>query len=129
MPRSQAIVWITNRGANVFRFGDDDVAQACLRADAPHLVLKHQVGTMQTGNLAADLALLDRIIDSLRGIRAWRLIGPEGARDYLLGYLEQYKDRDGHIAHLLGRLISVSTLDLLTDASLLNLARGQEVVA
>ena len=31
MPQSQAIVWISNREARVFRFGDNDVAQGRLQ--------------------------------------------------------------------------------------------------
>lgn len=127
MSNSQAIVWITNREASVFRFGDDDVAHSRLRADAPYLVVKHRIGTMQAGNLAADLALLDRVIDALRGIRTWRLSGPDGARDYLLGYLEKYKDRDGHVAQLLTQLAAVATIVRPTDAALLDLARQQQV--
>lgn len=123
MPNSQAIVWISNREASVYKFGDADVAEARLSADAPSLTVKHQAGAMQTGNLAADLALLDRVIDALRGIRTWRLTGPDGARDYLLGYLEQYKSRDGHIARLLAQLAGVATLDRPTDADLLDQAR------
>src|SRR5689334_16629080 len=100
MPQSMAIVWITNREARVFRFGDADVAEGQLRADAPVLALKHRTA-MQAGNMIADLALLDRVIDALRGVRTWRLTGPDAARDYLLGYLEQYKNRDGHVSRLL----------------------------
>ena len=125
-PNSQAIVWITNREASVYKFGDADVAEARLRADAPSLAVKHAVGAMQTGNLSADLALLDRIVDALRGVRAWRLSGPDGARDYLLGYLEQYKNRDGHIARLLAQLAGVATLERPTDAALLDLARRKQ---
>lgn len=125
-PSSQAILWISNRGASVYKFGDADVAEARLHADTPYLAVKHQAGAMQTGNLSADLALLDRIVDALRGVRAWRLSGPDGARDYLLGYLEQYKHRDGHIARLLGQLAGVATLERPTDATLLDLARQKQ---
>ena len=128
-PRNLAIVWISNREASVFRFGDDDVAQGRLRADAPSLALKHKTGAMQTGNLIADLALIDRVVDALRGIRTWRLTGPDGARDYLLGYLEQYKTRDGHVAHLLNQLAGVATLEKPTDDALLAEARQQQVAA
>ena len=126
---NQAIVWITNREASIYKFGDADVAEARLRADAPQLTVKHSVGAMQTGHLAADLALLDRVIDALRGIRTWRLAGPDGTRDYLLGYLEQYKNRDGHIARLLVQLAGVATLERPTDAALLELARRQRAAA
>lgn len=129
MPNSRAIVWITNREASVFRFGDDDVAHNRLRADRPYLVVQHRVGNMQAGNLAADLALLDRVVDALRGVRTWRLSGPDGARDYLLGYLEQYKSRDGHIARLLTELAGVATLARPTDAALMVLAREQQAAA
>jgi hypothetical protein len=129
MPQSQAIVWISNREARVFRFGDEDVAQARLRADTPLLKLVHKTGEMQKGNLSADLALLDRVIDSLRGIRTWRLAGPDGAPEYLMGYLDRYKTRDGHIARLLTQLAGVSTLDAPTDAGLLEQARQTQVAA
>jgi hypothetical protein len=123
MPQSRAIVWIDEREARVFRFGDDAVAEGRLRADAPLLALRHRTGTMQAGDLAADLALLDRVVDSLRGIRSWCLTGPDGTRDYLLGFLEQYKSRDGHIARLLTRLAGVATLEQPTDAALLDQVR------
>lgn len=126
MPNSQAIVWISNREASVYKFGDADVAEARLSAEAPYLAVRHRVGAMQTGNLAADLALLDRVVDALRGVRSWRLSGPDGARDYLLGYLEQYKNRDGHIARLLAQLAGVATLERPTDASLVELARQKQ---
>lgn len=123
MPQSQAIVWISNREACVFRFGDEDVAQGRLHADKPLLALKHRNGEMQKGDLAADLAMLDRVIDALRGTRSWRLVGPDGARAYLLGYLERYKTRDGHIARMLAQLGGVAEVAVPTDATLLELAR------
>jgi len=123
MPTSQAIVWIDSREAHVWRFCSADIEQRRLKADAPYLAVKHKVGAMQTGNLAADLALLDRVIDALRGIHAWRLTGPDGARDYLLGYLEQYKNRDGHIARLLVQLAGVNEMVQLTDNALDEQAR------
>lgn len=125
MPNCHAIVWIDSREARVWRFGSADIEQRRLKADAPYLAVKHKVGSMQTGNLAADLALLDRIIDALRGIRTWSLTGPGGARHYLLGYLEQYNNRDAHIAHLLVQLTGVSEMAQLTDTVLDEQARSR----
>ena len=123
MPQSQAIVWITNREARVFRFGDEDVAQGRLRAEAPLLSLKHRKGEMQKGDLASDLAMMDRAIDALRGIRTWRLIGTDGACEYLVGYLEKYKERDGHCARLLAQLSGTAEVAAPTDAVLAEQAR------
>lgn len=125
MPNSQAIVWIDSREARVWRFGSADIEQRRLKADAPYLAVKHRVGALQAGNLAADLALLDRVIDALRGISTWHLSGPDGARDYLLGYLEQYKNRDGHIARLLVQLAGVSDMAQPTDDALDGQARAR----
>ena len=119
--QSQAIVWISNREARVFRFSDDDVGR--LRADAPLLSLKHRKGEMQKGDLASDLAMMDRAIDALRGIRTWRLIGTDGACEYLVGYLEKYKERDGHCARLLAQLSGVAEVATPTDAALNEQAR------
>ena len=129
MPQSRAIVWIDNSEARVFRFGDDDVAQHRLRADAPFLVVKHKTGCLQAGRLAADLDLLDRVIHALRGTRIWRLIGPDGARDYLIGHLKHYRNRDGHIARLFAQLAGVATVDKPSDAVLLEQALRQLAVA
>ena len=129
MPQNEAIVWISEREASVYRFGDDDVSQGKLRADTPMLALKHKTGALQRGNLIADLALLDRVIDALRGVSSWRLTGPDGSRDYLLGYLEHYKNRDGHMAKLLMQLAGVATLDKPTDDALLEQARQKQVAA
>jgi hypothetical protein len=115
---TRAIVWIDEREARIFRFEGDDVAQGRLNTDAPSRVLKHRTGRMEQGDLAADLALLDRVIDALRGVQRWHLAGPDKARDYLLGYLEQYKTRDGHIARLLTRLAGVETIEAPTEAAL-----------
>ncbi len=123
MPQSQAIVWISNREARVFRFGDDDAAHGRLSADKPFLALKHRTGEMQKGDLPSDLAMLDRVIDALRGTRTWRLVGPDGARDYLLGYLERYKTRDGHIARMLAQLSGVTEVATPSDAVLNEQAR------
>ena len=123
MPQSQAIVWINNREARVFRFGDEDVAQGRLRAEAPLLALKHRKGEMQKGDVASDLAMMDRAIDALRGIRTWRLIGADGACEYLVGYLEKYKERDGHCARLLTQLSGVAEVATPTDAILNEQAR------
>ena len=118
---TEAIVWIDEREARLFRFEDDDVVRGRLRADAPTRVLTHRTGRMQDGDLTADLDLLDRIIDALRGVQRWHLVGPDKTRDYLLGYLEQYKTRDGHIAGLLTRLAGVETIEAPTEAALRDL--------
>ncbi|MCA0303670.1 MAG: hypothetical protein LCH95_14795 [Proteobacteria bacterium] len=123
MPQSQAIVWISNREARVFRFGNEALAQGKLKADAPLLALKHRKGEMQKGDLASDLAMMDRAIDALRGISTWRLIGTDGACEYLVGYLEKYKERDGHCARLLTQLSGVAEVATPTDAVLNEQAR------
>ncbi len=128
MSGSHAIVWIDSREAQVYRFEDGDLAQGSLCVAAPFKLLRHRAGALQTGNLPADLDLLDRVIDALRGTRSWRLCGPDGARDYLLGYLDRFKTRDGHIARLVAQLAGVATLDRPTDATLLEQARQLQPV-
>ena len=85
MPLSRAIVWMDSRQARVFRFGASQLAQGRLRADSPFLRVGHKAGTMHARRPAADLDFLDRVIDSLRGTRAWWLAGPDGTKDELVG--------------------------------------------
>jgi hypothetical protein len=124
MPRSRAIVWMDSREASIFRFGSDEVEQAELRADNPYLKVRHKAGSMGAGRPAADLDFFDRVIDSLRGTRLWYLTGPDGTKQDLVGYLDKYKTRDGHIAELCQHLARVSNMDRPTDDGLLELARG-----
>jgi hypothetical protein len=126
MPLSQAIVWMDSRQASVFRFGPDDLAQDRLRADTPFLKVDHKAGRMHAGRPAADLDFLDRVIDSLRGTRVWCLAGPDGTKDELVGYLDRYKDRDGHVAMLRAQLLCISPMDRLTDEGLLTEAGHQK---
>lgn len=123
MPLSRAIVWMDSRQASVFRFGADDLAHDRLRADSPFLKVSHKAGRMRAGRPAADLDFLDRVIDSLRGTRVWCLAGPDSAKDELVGYLDRYKDRDGHIAGLRDQLVGISSTDRPTDDGLLLQAR------
>lgn len=124
MPRSRAIVWMDSHEASVFRFGADEVDQAWLRADNPSLKVSHKAGSMRAGRPAADFDFFDRVIDSLRGTRQWHLAGPDGTKQDLVGYLEKYKARDGHIAELCQRLAGVCAMARPTDDGLLERARS-----
>lgn len=126
MPLSRAIVWMDSRQASVFRFGAGDLAPDRLRADSPFLKVDHKAGRMRAGRAAADLDFLDRVIDALRGTRVWCLTGPDGTKDELVGYLDCYKDRDGHIASLRSQLLCISSMPTPTDEGLLIEARHQE---
>ena len=119
MPLSRAIVWMDSRQASIFRFGAEDLAHDRLRADTPFLKVSHKAGCLRAGRPAADLDFLDRIIDALRGTHIWCLAGPDGAKDDLVSYLDRYKDRDGHIAGLRDRLVSVAPMDWPTDDGVL----------
>lgn len=123
MPKSRAIVWIESRRAAVFRFGADPPESNGLAADAPQLEVPHKAGALGAGRPAADFDLFDRVIDALRGIQAWRLIGPDRAKDELVAYLDKYKERDGHVARLRARIVAVSPASSLSDETLLDHAR------
>jgi hypothetical protein len=125
MPNSQAIVWMDSREACVYKFGSADLEQRRLKADAPFLKVSHKAGTMGAGHALADYDFFDRVIDALRGTRAWSLAGPDQTRDQFLGYLEHYKARDGHIATLLIQLGGVTTMARPTDSALEAQARGR----
>jgi hypothetical protein len=112
-----------SREASVYRFGAEEIEQARLGADNPYLKVGHKAGVMGAGRPAADLDFLDRIIDSLRGIDIWCLVGPDGAKNDLIDYLDKYKNRDGHIAELRLQLYSVTSMDRPTDNGLLDMAR------
>jgi len=119
----RAIVWMDCREASVFRFGAEDVGPDRLSADRPYLKVSHKAGAIKRGGTAADCDFFDRVIDSLRGTHAWCLTGPDNAKDELLGYLDMFKDRDGHIAQLRVKLRNVSSMARPTDEGLLKQAR------
>ena len=120
-PNSQAIVWMDSREASVYKFGSADIEQQRLSADAPFLTVNHKAGG--AGRPLADYDFFDRVIDALRGTRAWSLAGPDQTRDQFLGYLDCYKARDGHIANLVRHLAGVTTMASPTDRALDEQAR------
>lgn len=123
MPLSRAIVWMDSRQARVFRFGASEFAQGRLRADSPYLRVGHKAGRLHAGRPAADLDFVDRVIDSLRGTRAWCLAGPDGTKDELVGYLDRYKAAMGISPGLRQQLLCISSMERPTDDGLLLEAR------
>jgi hypothetical protein len=114
-----------SHGASVFRFGVDQIKEAGLCADKPDLKVNHKAGAMRAGRPAADFDFFDRVIDALRGTCLWYLTGPDGTKQELVDYLDKYRSRDGHIAHLCQHLAGVSSMDRPTDDGLLEHARNR----
>jgi len=69
------------------------------------------------GRAHLDRDFFDHIIDALRGVREWLLVGPSTAKDELLAHLE------AHVPWLKAQLVGVEPMDHPTDGELLDHAR------
>ena len=112
MSYSYAIVWLDAKEAHVHRFNAEDVVQKRLDALQPFRTIRHKAGVIGAGRLQYDLDYFDRIVDAMRGITEWLLIGPGAAKNQLLHHIET------HIPWLKDKLAGIESMDHLSDGQL-----------
>lgn len=117
MSHSYAVAWLDSSEAQVHRFSAEDVVQRRLDAFQPFRTLRHKCGVIGAGRLQYDLDYFDRIVDAMRGITEWLLVGPGPAKNQLLLHVET------HIAWLKEKLVGVESMDHLTNGQLADHAR------
>jgi hypothetical protein len=117
MSHGRAIVWMDSKQAHVFRFNAEDVEEERIRAHSPFRQVHHKAGVIGAGHAHLDRDFFDHIIDALRGVREWLLVGPSHAKNELLAHL------DAHVPWLKAQLVGVEPMDHPTDGELLAHAR------
>jgi stalled ribosome rescue protein Dom34 len=114
---SHAVVWLDSREAHVYRFNAGDVDQQRLRAHSPFRKVHHKAGVVGAGHLHLERDYFDNIVDALRGVEEWLLVGPGPAKNQFLAHL------DAHIPWLKAKMLAVEPMDHPTDGELLDHAR------
>ncbi|MGE0576298.1 hypothetical protein [Reyranella sp.] len=117
MPLGCAIVWMDSKEAHVYRFSIDDVEQERIKARSPFRHIQHRAGMIGAGKEYLDRDYFDHIINALRGVREWLLVGPGNAHDGLLAHLDAY------VPWLKAQMVGVARMDYPTDGDLVDRAR------
>lgn len=117
MSHGRAIVWMDSKEAHVFRFNAEDVEEERIKAHSPFRQVHHKAGVIGAGHSHLDRDFFDRIIDGLRGVHEWLLVGPSNAKNELLAHL------DAHVPWLKAQMVGVEPMDHPTDGELLDHAR------
>lgn len=110
MKHSHAIVWMDSKEARIFSFNADDVQSEHIKAHNPH----HQV---HRHTKTADTAYFHDIMAAVEGTREWLLVGPSGAKQEFVHYLEK------HAPAVKKAIVAVEAMDHPTDGELLAHAR------
>ncbi len=117
MSHGRAIVWMDSKQAHIFRFNAEDVEEERIKAHSPFRQVHHKAGVIGAGHAHLDRDFFDRIIDALRGVREWLLVGPSNAKNELLAHL------DAHVPWLKAQMVGIEPMDHPTDGELLAHAR------
>jgi len=118
MPNKYAIVWMDSKEARIFRFNAQDVEQTHVAAHSPYRQVHHKAGSIGAGRAVLDISFFDHIIDALRGVAEWLLVGPANAKHEFLKHIER------HVPWLKEKLAGIEAMDHPTDGELLAHARG-----
>jgi stalled ribosome rescue protein Dom34 len=117
MTHNHAIVWMDSKEAHIFRFNAADVESEHFKAHNPFRKVHHKAGVIGAGHMSLDTGFFDHIVEALEGTTEWLLVGPSGAKQELLKYLES------HVPLVRKSLVGTETMDHPTDGELLDHAR------
>jgi hypothetical protein len=117
MTHGRAIVWMDSKEAHVFRFNAEDVEAERIKAHNPFRQVHHKAGVIGAGKEHLDRDFFDHIINALRGVQEWLLVGPGGAKNRLVAHLDAY------VPWLKAQMVGIEPMDHPTDGELLDHAR------
>jgi hypothetical protein len=117
MTHNHAIVWMDSREARIFRFNAADVEREGVKAHNPFHQVHHKAGVIGAGHMTLDAGFFAQIVDGLAGATEWLLVGPSGAKQELLHYIDQ------HAPAARKNLVGVEAMDHPSDGELLDHAR------
>ena len=114
---SHAVVWLDSKEAHIYRFNAEDVELERIKAHSPFRKVHHKAGVIGAGHLHLERDYFDNIVDALRGVEEWLVVGPGAAKNEFLAHLE------AHIPWFKAKLVGVEVMDHPTDGELLHHAR------
>ena len=88
MSRTHAVVWLDERQASIFEFGDEEIERNQLKADSPFRRVRRPAGA---SNGKADY--FDDILKTVASATDWAIVGPAAEARELGKYVEQKEPR------------------------------------
>lgn len=112
-----AVVWLDSREARIFRFNATDAELERIKANSPFRKVHHKAGAIGSGHAHLNRDYFDRIVDAMRGVEEWLLVGPGSAKNELLAHIET------HLPWLKAKMAGLEVMDHPTDGALVDHAR------
>jgi hypothetical protein len=107
MSRTHAVVWLDQREANIFEFGDDELHRKSIRADAPFRRVRRPAGAAN-----GEASYFDDILKTVASATDWAIMGPSPVAREFGKYVERHQPRLGR------RLVGVESMARPADPEL-----------
>jgi hypothetical protein len=88
MSRTHAVVWLDQREANIFEFGDTEIQKKQLRADAPFRRVRRSPGASN-----GTATYFDDILKTVASATDWAIMGPAPVAREFGKYVERHQPR------------------------------------
>ena len=108
MSRTHAIVWLDQREANIFEFGDTDIHRKRLTTGAPFRRVRRSAGASN-----GTASYFDDILRTVASATDWAIVGPSAAAKEFGKYVERNQPR------LRRRLVGVEPVRRQAESELL----------
>ncbi len=86
---AHAVVWIDQRGAQIFAFNRDDTDTYVVRQGGPPQRIHHRTGALGRGHRAEDRKYLDAVAQALGTSREFLIVGPGDVKTTFKAYLDR----------------------------------------
>jgi hypothetical protein len=117
MHHYHAVIWIDHREARVFHFSATETDRLVLQPSNPTHHIHHKANTIGSGHLPVDQQYLHDVALTIADAGAVLVTGPANAKTELVKHIRHHDPR------LMNLIVGVETVDHLSDAQLMDLAR------
>lgn len=112
-----AVAWIDHHEARVIYFNDEDADETVVHAPHQNHHIHGKAGSPSGTHLTGDPVFFRKIAEALAAAKEIYVVGPAAAKAEFMAFLRR------HAAGMLPCVIGVETLDKVSDAELVALAR------
>lgn len=112
-----AVAWIDHHEARIIYFNVDEADETIVHAPHQNHHIHGKAGSPSGTHLTGDPVFFRKIADALAAAKEIYVVGPAAAKTEFMAFLHC------HAAAILPNVVGVETMDKITDAELVALAR------